>query len=116
MKRCDLCKKIIYNNNVLCKKCLDELKQQALIETKEEFKKQCKLDEKDQSQIFKHAKWEILHNSCYDDITEEEFMQEVYKLFEEIFCDKLVGCKLYTIKTGEPRHPNERIYDLYKLF
>lgn len=112
MGKCAICKAESYNN-VLCKKCMIELKQQAKLETAIEFEKQKNLNEEEQSQIFKYAHWEVVHNSFYDNLTEKEFYERVWKIFDEVFCYKLVGCKLYTIKTGEYRHPNDREYDLY---
>lgn len=99
---------------VLCSNCLKQLKQKAWEETIIEFERQYNLPESEESsEIFLHAKYEVWHNSCYDDLTEEEYKQRLFKEFSEIYFDKLVGCKLYTIKTGTPKNPNDTKYGLY---
>lgn len=98
---------------VLCPTCLKELKKEAWEETKNEFERQYNLEENETSQIFQHVCWEVEHNSYYDDLTEKQYKERLFNEFAEIYFDKLVGCKLYTIKTGEERNPNDRKYNLY---
>lgn len=99
------------SNNVLCKFCVIKLKKEAQVETEQEFERQLKLSKKKQSQIFQHAYWEVEHNTWGCDITYDQFMQEVKDLFIKIYKHKLVGCKLYEIKTGEKKIVNEIEYN-----
>ncbi len=112
MNKCAICGKDCFNYT-LCKKCLKELKEKAREETKEEFEKQWNLKEKERSKIFKHADWEVEHNSYYDNLTVEEYKKRVFEIFEKIFFEKLVGCKLEGLVTGNFIHPNEKNYFLY---
>ncbi len=99
---------------VLCANCLEKLKKEAWEETKLEFERQYNLSNiEDNSEIFRHACYEVDHNSCYDELTEEEYKERLFDEFSEIYFDKLVGCMLYTIKTGIKRMPNDTKYGLY---
>lgn len=101
-------------NYVLCLNCLKKLKENAWEETKNEFIRQWELDNiKDQSEIFRHACYEVEHNSYYEKLTEDEYMERVFDEFSAFYFDKLIGCKLYTIKTGEKKMPNDTNYGLY---
>ena len=98
---------------VLCANCLKKLKEEAWEETKIEFERQYNLEDEENSQIYQYAHYEVQHNSYYDNLTEEEYKQRLFDEFSRIYFEKLVGCKLYTLKTGEKRNPNDRKYNLY---
>ena len=99
---------------VLCINCLKKLKKEAWDETIIEFEKQYALTNKnEQSEIYRHSCYELWHNSFYEKLTKEDYKNRLFQIFSEIYFEKLVGCKLYTIKTGLSCTPNEKKYDLY---
>ena len=106
MSFCAKCKKYC-GNYVLCSNCMKKLKEELMQETIVEFEKQYKSADIDSYPILKYAVWEIEHNYCYDNLTEQEFKNKVAEIFIEKYHYKLVGYKLYEIKTGKKKDINK---------
>lgn len=103
-----------FKKYVTCYKCYEELKKEALEETKTEFERQYEIEKKEEnSEIFRHVCYEVWHNSFYDNLTEEQYKKRLFDEFYEIYYKKLISCKLHELETGEKKTPNEINYNLY---
>ena len=91
---------------VLCKSCLEQLKKDAWKEMKEDFEKQYN-EQEEPDKFFKNALYEVGHNYCYEDLTEEKYKEILFDEYASTYYEKLVGAKLYTIKTGKEKNPKE---------
>ena len=115
MKKCLICSTNLNSIRYeICYKCFAKLKQEAEEETLIEFEKQYKITNiEEQSEIFKHSNWEVEHNSYYDNLTNEQRKEKIYKQFKKDYLNRLLYCKINNLKNNKNETPNNLNWDLW---
>lgn len=97
IKGCRICGKVCFPYHH-CKTCNTLIKKELIQEAKIELQRQFELDPSERSETYNAAHFEVWHNHCYDDISAEQYEEELTDDFIERYREENRERKIKELK------------------